>query len=127
VALGAVLSIRRLETTTGDASALPAVSVATARKSYRPSATPVVSKDVEYGNVPSVAIVVQEPLPDGRRWNATEVMPEPPVSLALAVSVTDWRRFAPGSSWLLVGAAVSDLTSLDDVAVVQLPALSATR
>ena len=33
VALGAVLSTRRFATTTGDASVLPAVSVATVRKS----------------------------------------------------------------------------------------------
>ena len=75
----------------------------------------------------SVSMVVQEPPPAGRRWNATDVSPEPPVSLAVALSVIDWRRFAPGSFWLLVGADVSDLTSLEEVAVVQLPALSAMR
>jgi len=47
VALGAVLSIRRLATTVGLASAFPAVSVATERKSYRPSVTVVVSKERE--------------------------------------------------------------------------------
>ena len=85
------------------------------------------SNDVLYGEVVSVVIVVHELPPDGRRWNATEPRPEPPVSLAGLVSVTVWRRIAPGSSCALAGAFVSDLTSLPDVAVLQLPALSATR
>src|SRR5262245_19455111 len=75
----------------------------------------------------SVAIVVQEPPPAGRCSKATEARPEPPLSLAELVSVTVPRRFAPGSSWALVGAFVSDLTSFKDVAVVQLPAWSAIR
>ena len=74
----------------------------------------------------SVPIVVQEPPLDGRRWNATEAMPEPPESLAVAVRITVWRRSVPGSFSLDVGAAVSDLTSFVEVAVDQLPALSAT-
>src|SRR6059036_636810 len=106
VALGAVLSMRRLATTAGAASAFPAVSVATERKSYRPSVTLVVSNETEYGKVPSVPIVVQEPPPAGRRWNATELTLEPPVSIAPALSVIVWRRLAPGSVRLEVGAAV---------------------
>src|SRR4051794_39851860 len=92
-----------------------------------PSAALVVSNGVEYGEVVSVAIVVHEPPPAGRLWKATDARPEPPVSPAVLVSVTVWRRFAPGSSCALVGAATSDLTSSVDVAVVQLPALSAIR
>jgi hypothetical protein len=127
VADGAVLSIRRFATTDGEASTFPALSVAIVRKSYRPSATLVVSNATLYDEVVSVAIVVHEPPPAGRRWNATDATSEPPVSLAELVSVTVPRRFAPGSSCALVGAFVSDLTTLPHVAVLQLPALSATR
>src|SRR6266536_2961746 len=79
LALGSVLSTRRLATTVGELSSLPALSVATERKSYRPSATLVVSKEVEYGLVESVPIVVQDPPLEGRRWNATDATPEPSV------------------------------------------------
>src|SRR5712691_5501129 len=96
VALGGVLSMRRLATTVGAVSSFPAASVATERKSYTPSVTVVVSKETEYGEVPSVPIVVQEPPPAGRRWNATASTPEPPVYLAPAPSVMVWRRLAPG-------------------------------
>src|SRR5439155_24314665 len=82
---------------------------------------------MEYGDEASLPIVVQLPPPDGRRWKATEAMPEPPVSLAEAVSVIVWRRFAPGSSWVDVGASVSALSSFDEVVIAQLPSLSATR
>ena len=126
VALGAVLSMRRLATTAGAASAFPAVSVATERKSYRPSVTLVVSNETEYGEAPSVPIVVQEPPPAGRRWNATELTLEPPVSIAPALSVIVWRRLAPGSVRLEVGAAVSDFASFAEVATAMLPTLSAT-
>ena len=84
------------------------------------------SKDVEYGKLLSDAIVVHEPPPAGRRWKATEATPEPSVSLAFALSETVWRRFAPGSSSVEPGAAVSDFTSLAEVATATLPALSAT-
>ena len=80
-----------------------------------------------YGAVVSAPIVVHEPPPAGRRWNATDPSPEPPVSPALAASATVCRRFAPGSPSVLVGPAVSDLTSFAEFALVQLPALSATR
>ena len=84
------------------------------------------SKEIEYGEVPSVEIVVHEPPPAGRRWNATELTLEPSVSLALALSVIVWRRFAPGSVRVEVGAAVSDFVSLDEVATATLPKLSET-
>ena len=84
------------------------------------------SKEIEYGEVPSVAIVVHEPPPAGRRWNATELTLEPSVSPALALSVIVWRRFAPGSVRVEVGAAVSDFVSLDEVATATLPKLSET-
>src|SRR5439155_18704322 len=80
-----------------------------------------------YGAVVSAPIVVHEPPPAGRRWTATDPSPEPPVSPALAASATVCRRFSPGSPSVLVGPAVSDLTSFAEFAVVQLPALSATR
>ena len=74
-----------------------------------------------------MSIVVHEPPPEGRRWKATDARLEPPVSPAVVVSATVCRRLAPGSACALVGAFVSDLTSLPDVAVLQLPALSETR
>src|SRR5438132_3590505 len=127
VALGAVLSIRRFVTGEGDVSLFPPASVATVRKSYRPSGTVVVSKETEYGAVASLAIVVQEPPLESFRWNATELTPEPPVSEAVALNAIVCRRFAPGASIALVGAAVSDLTTFVLVATATLPALSATR
>src|SRR5512133_1745327 len=81
---------------------------------------------MEYGAVPSAAIVVHEPPPAGRRWNATELTSEPSVSLALALSVIVWRRSAPGSVRVEVGAAVSDFTSFEEVARATLPTLSQT-
>src|SRR6266487_633856 len=86
VALGAVLSMRRLATTASAASSFPA----------------------------------------GRRWNATELTSEPPVSLALALNVIVWRRLAPGSVRLEVGAPVSDFASFAEVATAMLPTMSAT-
>ena len=74
----------------------------------------------------SLAIVVQEPPLDGRRWNATDPTLEPPVSDADALKEIVCRRFVPGSAIELVGAAVSDLTTLPLVATATLPALSAT-
>ena len=74
----------------------------------------------------SLAIVVQEPPPEGLRWNATLATPAPPVSEAEALSVIVWRRFVPGSPIELAGAAVSDLTTLPLVATATLPASSAT-
>src|SRR6476660_8340552 len=88
VADGAVLSMRRLATTLGEASTLPALSVATVRKSYIPSGPAVVSYPRLNGDVLSVPIVVQEPPPAGRRWKSTEASPDPPESLAVLVSVT---------------------------------------
>src|SRR5947207_2197256 len=87
----------------------------------------VVSNEKAYGGVVSVEMVVHEPPPAGRRWNATDASPEPSVSLAPAASATVCRRFAPGSPSELVGAPASDLASFVEVAVVQLPALSARR
>jgi len=81
---------------------------------------------MEYGKLPSAAIVVHEPPPAGRRSKATELTPEPSVSLAPALSVIAWRRFAPGSVRVAVGAVVSDLTSLAGAASATFPALSAT-
>src|SRR5207244_13274493 len=81
VALGGVSSIRRLTTTTGAASVFPALSVAADRKSYRPSATLVVSKETEYGEVLPLALVVHELPPAGRRARPTASRPEPPASL----------------------------------------------
>ncbi len=84
------------------------------------------SKETEYGELPSVEIVVHEPPPAGRRSNATELRPDPSVSLALALNVIVWRRLAPGSVRLDVGEAVSDFASFDEVTTATLPTLSAT-
>ncbi len=55
----------------------------------------------------SVATVVHESTPVAERWNATEARPEPPVSAALADSVTEALRYCPGSSCVAVGASES--------------------
>ena len=69
VVSGAVLSTRRFVTVL--VLILPAVSVATARTSYRPSETPVLSQLAVKGAVPSVPIVVQVDPPAGARWKTT--------------------------------------------------------
>ena len=106
VALGGVLSTRRFAITV-ELAELPATSVATARRSYRPSETAVVSKLTEYGALRSVPIAVQVPAPAGERWKTTCATPLPPVSAADAVSVTPARRFAPGSFCVAVGFVLS--------------------
>ena len=102
---GGVLSTRRAATGS-EIVTLPAVSRATARRSYGPSVSVVVSRFAVYGSDVSVSIAVQEPEPLDAISNRTDSTPEP-VSAALAVSVTLRRRFAPGSSRETVGAVAS--------------------
>src|SRR2546426_186257 len=108
VALGGVLSTRML-VTAADAPSLPAASIATARRSCRPSETVVVSKLTPYGNVVSVAMGVQLLWPAGERWKTTCATPAgsdaEPVRLTLVP-----RRFRAGSSWVAVGPVLSTLT-----------------
>ena len=66
VAAGAVLSTRRF-VTVEELVVFPALSVETARRSKSPSETPVVSQEQEYGDVESVQMSVQVPLPAGER------------------------------------------------------------
>ena len=99
--------MRRLEIV-AELPVLPAASVATARKSYRPSVTVVVSKETEYGEVVSAEpTFVHEPAPAGERWNCTWATYES-ASLAaevcrLIVPVTG----EPGSLIVAVGATSS--------------------
>ena len=76
--------------------------------------------------VESVAIVVQEPLPVGARWKSTWSIPEPPLSAAEPVSVAVRRRYAPGSSWLVVGGVLSMRTFVTAAEAATLPATSVT-
>ena len=69
VVSGAVLSTRRLATVS--TAVLPTVSVATARRSYRPSATAPVFQLAVYGTELSVPIVVHVEPPAGARSNVT--------------------------------------------------------
>src|SRR5919204_218130 len=74
---GLLLSTRTLPTA-AEATLLPALSVVTTRRSYRPSLTAVVSKLTPYGEVVSTApMFVQLPAPAGDRWNWAEATPEP--------------------------------------------------
>ena len=72
----------------------------------------------------SVPIAVHVPAPAGERWKTTWAMPLPPVSAADPVSVTVARRFAPGSSWVAVGAVLSTRRFETTAELVVLPTLS---
>src|SRR5919201_2943879 len=115
--VGAVLSTS--EARTGLVPTLPEPSVATARRSMPPSATAVVSKLTENGALVSVEIVVQVSAPAGLRWKATWAVSAD----ELALSVTEPRMFAPGSSSVTSGATLSTvIVRVDDVTT--LPARS---
>src|SRR5919108_595223 len=104
--VGFVLSTRRFVTAIEYAT-LPAMSVATARRSYSPSLAVVVSNGTEYGEVVSAApMFVHVPAPAGEYWNWTLVTEES-ASLAEPSTVTVPRRFAPGSFWVTVGLTLS--------------------
>ena len=62
-------------------------------------------KGAPFASVPTVC-----QLEPSKRWKATEAIPEPPGSVAEAVSETEPRRFAPGSSSELVGSVLSTVT-----------------
>jgi hypothetical protein len=119
VVSGAVLSTRRLTITL--VPVLPAVSVATARTSYRPSETPVVSQLAEKGAEVSVPIVVQVEPPAGARWKTTcSTFVE--VSLAVALKPTVAATGVPGSVSDTLGLSVSTFTMVETADV--LPTLS---
>ena len=71
---------------------LVAPSRKTARRSYDPSETAVVSQAAVHGALESVAIVVHELAPAGEYSKATELIPAPP-SEGVAVSDTLPRRY----------------------------------
>ena len=110
--VGAVLSTRRL-VITADVNVLPDLSVVTARRSYRPSAVPVVVVHVTaYGAVVAVTPwLVQVLVPAGDRWYCTELTPLPP-SAELAVMLIAPRRMPllVGAVTLPVGAVLSTRT-----------------
>ena len=86
----------------------------------------VVSNDAEYGAVVSVPIVVHAPPPDGARSKSTWSTPEPPLSAAEPVSTFVSLRYAPGSSWLVVGGVLSMRTFVTAAEACTLPATSVT-
>ena len=81
-------------------------SVATARRSYSPSATRVVFQLQEYGARLSVQMVVQVPEPCGARWIWTFAMAVSP-SAAVALTVTVPSTAYPGSTIATSGAVQS--------------------
>jgi hypothetical protein len=116
---GAVLSTRRFVAVL--VPVFPAVSVATARRSYSPSETPVVSQLAVNGADVSVPIVVQVELPAGARWKATcTTFVE--LSLAVASKPMVAATGVPGSVSETFGLSVSTLTIVETAAV--LPTLS---
>jgi hypothetical protein len=118
--VGAVLSMRTFGRS-GLVPIWPVPSVATARKSYRPSASVVVSSDVLHGGDESLAIVVHEPPPAGRRSKSTCVVSGSDEAERDTVPL----RFWPGSASVGVGATLSTAT-LRSADVVELPAMSVT-
>ena len=105
VVSGVVLSTSRLATIE-EGALLPATSVVTTRRSYRPSETPVVSQLAAYGAVVSVPIVVQVELPAGARWKTT-CWTSDSESPALASRPTVARSGVPGFVSVLEGAPIS--------------------
>src|SRR5439155_12312382 len=107
-----------------DAAELPRTSVAPTRRSYRPSATPlVVSQLAVYGNAASVEIVCHEEVPAGAYWNVT-CWTEVSVSLALALRATVPRTGLPGSVNVDDGPRVSTF-AVTETPLETLPTLSA--
>jgi len=104
---GRVLSIQRLATT-AEVLLDPGLSTATARKSYWPSVSVVVSSEQLYGEVVSAQTSVQVPAPAGERWIATEATPLP--SEAVAPRETVPRMAAPGSVIVTVGPPLLTFT-----------------
>ena len=104
---------------------LPARSDVTARRSYWPSATPVVSNVTEYGASESESIVVQVPSPSGERWNTTVPTPEPAASAEFAATAIEARTLAPSAGAVIepVGSVLSTRTVIAEE-VKELPALS---
>src|SRR5438093_5769887 len=94
---GAVLSTVTVRS--AEFAALPALSVARARRSYVPSATLVVFQ--------FVPIVVQAPAPAGERWTIRLATPEPVPSSAEGLSESVPRAGEPGSASEAVGAVAS--------------------
>ena len=71
-------------------------------------------------------IVVHVPASAGERWKTTLAIPDA-ASVAVADSVTVPARFAPGSSSVTLGAAVSTWTVADAAEVASLPTRSELR
>ena len=83
---------------------MPALSVVTTRRSYRPSLCAVVFQ--------LAAWFVHVPAPAGERWNWTVSTPEPPASAELLVSATVPRIAAAsaGNVTVPVGSVLSTRT-----------------
>src|ERR671922_199309 len=123
--VGLVLSTRTFATA-AEATLLPALSVVTTRRSYRPSPTAVVSNETPYGEVVSTApMFVQFPAPAGDRWNWAEATPEPPSAEFESTEIVP-RTFAPAAGAVIepVGVVLSTRTLATTAEGVELPALS---
>src|SRR5690242_3595337 len=105
-----------------DAVVAPLPSTSTARKSYRPSASVVVSRRHVYGAAVVVHTLVQVGVPLGARSMRTEVTPA--VELAVAVRATVPLRYAPGSSIETALTVLSTVRGPTTAEVVVLPARS---
>ena len=120
--VGLVLSTRRFSTS-ADTSEFPAASVTRARRSWRPSETPVVFQETEKG-APSESVPIVCQTEPSKRWKATVATPEPPGSEAEAESETEPRRFAPGSVRTAPGSVLSTRRLETTLESFVLPALS---
>src|ERR671925_376750 len=123
--VGLVLSTRTFATA-AEATLLPALSVVTTRRSYRPSLTAVVSKLTPYGEVVSAApMFVHVPAPAGERWNCAEATPEPPSAEFESTEIVP-RTTAPeaGAVTEPEGLLLSTRTLPTAADVSELPALS---
>ena len=123
-AVGGVLSIRR-GSTGAPSVTLPATSVATVRKKYRPSGSEAVSNDVRTDPSCPMLIVDQE-----RAGGAISKTTFGDARAGVARGALDRRRsprrFAPGSSIAVAGGELSTRRSSTAAACVSLPALSVT-
>jgi hypothetical protein len=103
---------------------LPALSVASDRKSYWPSESALVLYEHEYGELVSEHMSPHVFRPIGLTWNLSEATPEPPVSLEVPSNVLLPVIGEPGFVIVAVGAVLSTRRFVTVEEVVVLPALS---
>src|SRR5262245_34616257 len=117
--LGAVLSTIAPEKTV-EVAVLPALSVASDRKSYWPSDSELVLYEHEYGEVVSEHMSLHAFRPIGLTWDLRDATPEPAVSVDVPSKLFVPGTGEPGFVIVAVGAVLSSrrLVTADEVVVL---------